>query len=315
MADYDAVVIGGGPAGLTAGLYLSRAKWRTILLEKENFGGSPQNVDWIENYPGYAEGISGPRLSSEMVTQATKYGLQLEEAEVTGIELFSSSRWVACADGKGYTTGVVIIAGGCRPRKLGVPGEELLEGRGVFTCALCDGGQFDGGVVAVCGGGDAAVIEALYMTKIASKVILLVEAEHRLRATAILLDRAKDNPKLEIRREIKIEDITGSDRVEAIELLDMKSGQKETLKVDGVLVHIGMESNTNYLDGIVPLDSQGQIVTNDRMETEVPYLLACGDIRNGSPRQIATAVGDGATAAISAIRILQEEHEAIDNNG
>ncbi len=306
MFDWDVVIIGGGPAGLSAGLYLSRANHRTILLDNESFGGYIKNVEWIENYPGFAEGISGAMLSSQMVTQATKYGLKLEQAEVTGIENFSSSRFVTCSDGNGYTTGVVIIAGGCRPRKLGVPGEDSLEGKGVFSCALCDGGEFADHVVAVCGGGDAAVIEALYMTKLASKVILLVEAGHELRATAVLRDRALANPKLEIRREINIEAITGDNRVEAIELLDMTNGRKESLKVDGVLIHIGMDPNTNYFDGVVPINDEGQIIVNDRMETEVPYLLAAGDIRSGSPRQIVTAVGDGATAAISAQRLLQE---------
>ena len=305
MFDWDVVIIGGGPAGLSAGLYLSRANRRTILLDKESFGGYIKNVEWIENYPGFADGVSGAQLASEMVDQATKHGLQMETAEVTGIELFSSCRWVACAGGQGYTTNIVIIAGGSRPKKLGVPGEESLQGKGVFSCALCDGGQFEDRVVAVCGGGDAGVTEALYMTKLASKVIL-VEEQPELTATAVLQERALANPRLEIRCGIKVESIVGDDKVEAIELLDMASERRENLPVDGVLVQVGLEPNTSYLDGIVPLDGQGQVIVNDRMETEVPYLLAAGDIRSGSPGQIVTAVGDGAIAAISAQRILQE---------
>ncbi|MFC1940852.1 NAD(P)/FAD-dependent oxidoreductase, partial [Chloroflexota bacterium] len=210
-----------------------------------------------------------------------------------------------CSDGASYTTAVVIIAGGSRHKKLGVPGEEELQGMGVFECAFCDGGQFVDRVVAVCGGGDAGITEALYMTKLASKVILF-EALPELTATAILQERALANPKLEVRCGVKVEAIIGDGQVKAIEFQEVESGQKGTLNVDGVLVHVGLDPNTSYLSGIVPLDSQGQIVVNERMETEVPYILAVGDIRRGSPRQIVTAVGDGATAAITAQRLLQE---------
>lgn len=304
MFDYDAVIIGSGPAGLTAGLYLSRAKRRTILLEKETFGGPIKNYEWIENYPGFAEGVPGGRLASEMVAQATKYGLQLKEAEVTGIELYSSARWVECAGGKGYSTAVVIIAGGSRPKKLGVPGEAELQGKGVFNCAFCDGGQFQERVVAVCGGGDAGITEAIYLTKLAEKVII-IEAQPVCTAAKILQERVSTNAKLEIRCGVKVTDIIGDNQVKAIELLS-ESGQRETLQVDGVLVHVGLEPNIDYLRDIVRLDRQGQIIVNERMETEVPYILAAGDIRSGSPRQIVTAVGDGATAALSAEKLLQE---------
>jgi len=304
MFDYDVVIVGGGPAGLTAGLYLGRAKRRTILLGKEIFEGPVANMELIENYPGFADGVAGAQLISEMVTQTTKYGVQLEQAEVVGIELYSNCRWVKCADGAGYTTAVVIIAGGTHHKKLGVPGEEKLQGKGVFNCALCDGGKFAERVVAVCGGGDSGVTEALYMTKLASKVIV-IELMPALTASAILQERALANPKLEIRTGVKVEAIVGENQVEGVELTDAK-GQKETLKVDGVLVQIGVEPNTDYLKGVVPLDTQGRIIVNERMETEVPYILAAGDIRSGSPNQIITAAGDGAIAAISAEKLLQE---------
>lgn len=304
MFDYEVVIIGGGPSGLTAGLYLSRAKRRTILLGKEIFEGPVVNIEWIENYPGFADGVAGAQLVSEMVTQATKYGLQLEQAEVVGIELFTSCRWVKCADGAGYTTAVVIIAGGAHPQKLGVPGEEKLQGKGIFHCALCDGGKFAEQVVAVCGGGDSGITEALYMTKLASKVIV-VELMPALTASAVLQERALANPKLEIHTGVKVEAIVGENQVEGLELVNA-GGQRETLKVDGVLVHVGLEPNTDYLKGIVPLDSQGRIIVNERMETEIPYILAAGDIRGGSLNQIITAAGDGATAAISAEKLLQK---------
>ena len=305
MFDYDAVIVGGGPAGLTAGLYLSRGNWRTLLLDKESFGGYIKNVELIENYPGFADGVPGAQLATEMVNQATKYGLQLVLAEVTGIELFSSARWVTCADGKGYTTAAIIIAGGSTPKKLGVPGEEELRGKGVISCAFCDGGQFVDRVVAVCGGGDSGITEALYLAKLATRVIV-IEAMPKLNATGILQDRVKENPKLEVHCGVKVEAIVGDNQVEAIELVEEGNGHKETLKVDGVLVHIGLDPNTSYLEGIVPLDSQGQIVVNDWMETEVPGIFAAGDIRGGSPRQVVAAVGDGATAGIAAQRFLQK---------
>jgi thioredoxin reductase (NADPH) len=304
MFDWDVVIIGGGPAGLTAGLYLSRGRRPTILLEKGIFGGPIMDYEWIENYPGLSDGVSGAQLASEMVNQATKYGLKLEQAEVEGIELFSNGRYVRCASGAGYMTSVVIIAGGSHPKKLGVPGEEKLQGKGVFNCAFCDGSKFADRIVAVCGGGDSGITEALYMTRIASKVIVL-EVMSALTASAILQERASANPKLEIRCGTKVEAIIGDSQVEGVELIN-GGGQRETLKVDGVLVHAGQEPNTDYLKDIVTLDSGCRIIVNERMETEVPFILAAGDIRSGSPNQIITAAGDGATAALSAERLLQE---------
>jgi thioredoxin reductase (NADPH) len=303
MFDWDAVIIGGGPAGLTAALYLCRAKRRTLLLERDTAGGYIRNIELIENYPGFTDGISGAQLAAEMVKQAERYGLHTELAEVTGIEVFSGTRYVGCSRGQGFTTSVIIIAGGSKNKKLGVPGEAELSGKGVFECAFCDGGHYAGRVVAVCGGGDAGVTEALYMAKIASKVVL-IEALPELTATAVLRDRLATLPNVEVRTGAMVAAVIGRDKVEAVELAS--GGRKETLKIDGVLVHVGLEPNTDYLDGTIPLDEQGQVVVNERMESEVPYVLAAGDIRSGSPRQVVAAVGDGAIAAITAQRLLQE---------
>jgi len=305
MFDWDVVIIGGGPAGLTAGLYLSRAKRRTLLLDENSFGGYIKNIELIENYPGYSEGVAGAQLASEMVKQAETYGLQMETAEVTGLELFPDTRWVACSRGQGYTTNIIIIAGGSRNKKLGVPGEEELEGKGVFSCAFCDGGHYADRVVAVCGGGDSGITEALYMAKIASKVIV-VEVLPELTATAVLRERVLSKPNIEIRCGVKVEAISGDDKVEAIECLDIATGKKESAKVDGILVHVGLDANTEYLDGIIPLDDYGQIIVDVKMQTEIPHVFAVGDIRSNSPRQVVSAVGDGAMAAITAERLLQE---------
>jgi thioredoxin reductase (NADPH) len=284
---------------------LGRANRRTLLLEKENFGGYPKNVEWIENYPGFPDGISGAQLASGMFTQSTKYGLQTELAEVTGLELFSSSRWVGLANGGGYTTDIVIIAGGSKPRNLGVPGEAELQGKGIIHCALCEGEQLANKEVVVCGGGDAGVTEAMYLTRLGSKVVLL-EALPKLTATAILQQRALEDSSITIRCGMRVESIRGHEKVEAVECVEIATGQKETIKADGVLVHVGLDPNTGYLEGTIPLDKQGQIVVNARMESEVPYILAAGDVRSGSPRQISAAVGDGVIAGITAQRLLQE---------
>lgn len=305
MSDWDAVIIGGGPAGLTAGLALCRGNWRTLLLEKETVGGYIMNVEYIENYPGFPEGVVGSQLGMDMKNQALKYGLKTERNEVLALEDAPNDKTVFCSDGNTYTTSTVIIAGGSVPKKLGVPGEEALAGKGVINCAFCDGGQFSGKIVAVCGGGDAGVTGALYLAKIASRVILF-EAMPMLTATAILRERIEENSRIEVRCGTEIAAITGSDRVEGIECIETGSGQKETLQVDGVLVHVGLEPNTDYLEGLVPLDEERRVIVNEWMETDLPGILAAGDIRSKSPCQVSTAVGDGATAGVSAQKFLQK---------
>jgi thioredoxin reductase (NADPH) len=304
MSDYDAIIIGGGPAGLTAGLYLARARRNVLLLEKETFGGPVINYESIENYPGFSNGVSGCDLVTQMVEQATNAGLQLETNEVVEIENFSSCRSVSCTDGTTYTAPIVIIAGGAHPKNLNVPNEERLKGKGIFHCAYCDGGQFTDKVVAVCGGGDAGITAAIYLSRLCSKVYV-IEFMPKLNASAVLQERASANPKLEILTDTKVASIVGETTVQGIEII--KSGnEKVVVPVDGVLVHVGVQANTDYLKGLVELDAQGRIKVNERMETNVPYILAAGDIRGGSPNQVVIAAGDGAIAGITAERLLQQ---------
>lgn len=304
MPDWDAIIIGGGPAGLTAGLYLCRGNRRTLLIEKESAGGYIMNVAYIENYPGYPEGIVGSQLGMEMKEQATKYGLRIERGEVMALQASTGSHRVMLTDGSSISTRAIVIAGGSVHRDLGVPGEDKFRGNGIIHCAFCDGGQFADKEIIVCGGGDAGVTEALYMANIASKVIL-IEAMPELTATAVLQDRARENPKIVVRCGVKVESITGDNKIEGVEIT-AEDGKKETIKVDGVLVHVGLDPNTEYLEGIVPLDEGRQVIVNESMETEIPGIFACGDIRSGSPRQVSTAVGDGAAAGIAAQKYLQK---------
>jgi len=305
MPDFDVAIIGGGPAGLSAGLYLSRGKYRTLVIDKESFGGQITKVEWIENYPGFSHGVAGPQLASEMLAQAVGFGLDVELGEVTGIELYSQSRCLQITDGRSLTAKAIIIASGCRRTKLDVPGEKEYERRGVFGCALCDGDQFSGKKVVVCGGGDTGLTEDIYLTKLASSVVV-VEVAAALIASPILQERARSNNKLEVRCGTKVTSILGSIHVEAIELEYLPTKKRETLPVDGVLVDIGMEPNTGFLKTIIPHDAQGRVCVNEKMETGVPYIYAVGDVRSGSHGQVVTGVSDGAVAAISIQKLLQQ---------
>ena len=302
METYDIIIIGSGPAGLTAGLYTNRSKLRTLIIEKDALGGELANRDLIENYPSYPDGILGPELSSRMVNQAVNYGTEVQLGEVEQVQIDGNRKVVKTSFGE-FAGKAIIIAGGAHNKKLGVPGEEEFVDKGVFYCATCDGPRFANKVVAIVGGGDSGITEGLFLARLVSKVII-IEMLPQCTATKILWDGAISNPMIEVRCGCKIEAITGDEWVEALDLLDIQTGKKSTLEVDGVLVHVGVEPNTDYLSGIVPLDSKGHILVNEKMETEIPGVFAAGDIRHNSPMQIATAVGDGATAALSASRFL-----------
>ncbi len=301
---YDVVIIGGGPAGLTAGLYASRAKLNSLLIEKGLVGGQIANAEQVENYSGFPEGVSGIELGQLMHQQAIKHGLKIVSAEAIGIELQEGQKVIKTTDGD-FTARAVIIAGGSERQKLGVPGEEEFTGKGVSYCATCDAAFFKEQPVAVVGGGDVAITEALHLTKFASKVTV-IHRRDQLRAGHILQGKAFSQPKIEFRWNSIVEKIEGEDLVKRIRLRQVKTGGESTLEVAGVFMSIGLKPNTDYLKSILSLDATGLIITDEKMETEIPGIFAAGDVRYNSARQVITAAGDGATAAIYAEKFISE---------
>lgn len=302
--EYEVVIIGGGPAGLSAGIYTARARLGSLLVEKGIIGGLITIAEWVENYPGFPEGISGLDLTDFMHRQATKFGLETLTAEVTGIELEGKRKIVKTSEGD-FMAKAVIAAGGSDRVQLNVPGEKEFIGRGVSYCATCDAAFFVDRAVALVGGGDAAITEALHLTKFASKVIV-IHRRDELRATRIVQERAFAEPKIEFLWNSIVEGVEGEGVVERLKLRNVVTKEESTLDVSGVFVSIGFKPNTGCLRDILPLDAAGYIVTNEKMETEVPGILAAGDIRRNSIRQVIAAAGDGATAAIYAGKFIGE---------
>jgi len=302
--EYEVVIIGGGPAGLTAGLYSSRARLNSLLIEKGLVGGQILNAEKVDNYPGFPEGISGLELGQLMHQQATKYGLQTIIAEVTGIEPQQKQIVVKTTEGN-FIAKAVIIASGSERRKLGIPGEEEFTGKGVSYCATCDAAFFRDRPVAVVGGGNAAITEALHLTKFASKVTV-IHRRNQLRASSIMQEKAFSEPKIEFLWDTVAEEIEGENSVRRIKLRQVKTGKKSSLDVAGVFISAGLKPNTDYLKGVLPLDDGGYVVTNDTLETEIPGIFAAGDIRRNSARQAITAAGDGATAAFYAEKFITQ---------
>ena len=300
--EYELIIVGGGPAGLTAGIYAARARLRTLLVDRGIPGGQIVNAELVENYPGFPEGIPGAELGQLMEKQAAKYGLETAMAEVGAIVIEDGVKVVETSEAR-YSARAVIIAGGSEYSKLGVPGEEELRGRGVSYCATCDGAFFRDQVVAVVGGGNVAINDAIFLTRFASKVIV-IHRRDELRATKILQERAFAEPAIEFRWSSVATSIVGNGQVQAVKLRNVKTGEESTLEVSGVFIAVGFSPNSGYLEQLLSLAPGGFVKVNDQMETEVPGLYAAGDIRAGSPRQVSSAVGDGATAAIAAERYL-----------
>jgi thioredoxin reductase (NADPH) len=299
---YEVVIIGGGPAGLTAGIYAARDRLSILLIERGLVGGLITETGTVENYPGFPKGIAGSELGELMHQQATKYGLDILLAEVTGIELKTEQKVVKTTEGD-FIAKAVIIASGSERLKLGIPGEEKFTGRGVSYCATCDAAFFREQPVAVVGGGNTGITETLHLTSYASKVTV-VELLPNLGAERILQERAAADPKIEFLLNTRVEEIEGGDSVQRIRLRQVKTGGESTLEITGVFVSIGIKPNTDYFKDVLPLDAAGYIVINERMETGIPGIFAAGDVRHHSAQQAITAAGDGATAASSAFKYL-----------
>ena len=301
---YQIIIIGGGPAGLTAGIYATRAGLKTLLIERGAPGGQITSSEWVENYPGFPRGISGFELGQLMEEQAVTHGLKIETAEVNGIELDDSRKIIKTTEGD-HSADAIIIAGGSEHARLGIPGEEALIGRGLSYCATCDGPLFRDRVVAVIGGGDVALTDALFLSRFCPKVFV-IHRRDQLRATKILQERAFKIPTIEFVWDTVVDAIDGEGNVNGLQLSNVKTGEKSSLKVDGVFMAVGTKPNTDYLSGLIELGTGGLIPVNIQMETEVPGIFAAGDIREGTIRQVVAAAGDGAIATMAAERFLTQ---------
>ena len=298
---YDVVIIGGGPAGLTAGIYVKRAMLEAVLLEKMGVGGQIIVTDVVENFPGFLE-ISGADLAAKFEAQARKFGLEMKGmVEVDAIEDKGNIKIIKTTEGD-IETKSVILASGTTPKKLGAKGEIEFTGRGVSYCATCDGFFFRDKEVVVIGGGDSAITEAIYLTKMAKKV-MVVHRRNELRAEKINQEHAFSNPKISFIWDSVLEEIVGKNIVEKVILRNLKTNAASELKTDGVFIYVGLIPNTEFAD--VKKDEWGFIIANDKMETSVKGIFVAGDCRVTPLRQIATAVGDGAIAAVSAERYLE----------
>lgn len=297
---YELIIIGGGGAGLTAGLYAARAKVDTILLAGPILGGQLTLTDNIENYPGFPEPIGGIELTERLEKQAKKFGLKItnetaKNLKIAPIGTAAPSGTTVETENNEYKTKSIIIASGSTHRLLNVPGEKELSGKGVSYCATCDGPLFKNTDLIVAGGGDSALEEALFLTKFA-KTVTIVHRRDKLRAIEFLKEKARQNQKISYKWNSVVVKIKGNNKVESVILENVITKQKEEIKIDGIFVAIGLIPNTDFCKDCLKLDENNQIITDENLKTNVDGIFAAGDVRKGSYRQIATAVGDGCFA-------------------
>ena len=305
---FDVVIIGGGPAGLTAGLYAARADLKTLCIEGGSTVSQISVTDLVENYPGI-EAIGGFDLVDRMRSQAGHFGVQFSSGDVVSVEkerIGDIDGWRVKTTGDGFRSLAVIIATGANWRKLGVTGEETLIGKGVSFCATCDGPFFRDREVVVVGGGDTAVQEALYLTRFAKKVTI-VHRRDRLRATSVLRDQALKNEKIQFAWNAVVSEILGDQSVKGVRLQNvMNTGDVREIPADGIFIFVGLVPNTKFLEGVVGLDPQGYVMADSHMQTSAKGIFACGDCIRKLLRQVITACGDGATAAVAAQHYVED---------
>ncbi len=302
---HDLIIIGAGPASLAAGLYAARNKQDVVLVEKLSPGGQVLTTDLVENYPGFPDGIGGFELMDSIGKQAERFGLKILSHEVQGVDFKNQMKHLMLASGSMEARSVIVTTG-AQPRKLGIEGEELLTGKGVSYCGTCDGPFYREADIAIIGGGDTAVQEAVFLTRFASRVYV-IHRRDELRATKIIQERAFANEKIEFIWDTIPLSIEGETGVERLRLRNVKTSKESTLNIEGVFVLVGTRPVTEFLEDAVDMDNQGFINVDRRQETNVQGVFAAGDVTSETPRQIATAVGEGVTAVLSAEEYLEDQ--------
>ena len=301
---YDIVIVGGGPAGMTAGIYAARARMKTLLIESISVMGQAMMTEMIENYPGVTE-VSGFALVETFKTQARSFGLEIRQDTVVKVKKSDGAVWLVESETVRFETKAVIIATGARAKKLQVPGEEKFTAKGVSYCGTCDGAFFKEKHIAVIGGGDTAVEEALFLTKF-GRQITIIHRRERLRAAKILQERAERHEKIKFIFDSIVEEIKGAGTVDEIVIKNVKTGKKQDLACDGVFIFVGWEANTGFLKNVVELSDKNGIITDEEMKTSARGIFAAGDCRKKLLHQVITACGDGAVAAYTAGQYVDE---------